>query len=122
MGDTIKTLSGATVPLSMIVTGISRAGSPMGCGALRDGKGPCGEPGAAAAVPAAGLGWCWGCSWSGTTPGVRSRSSPPAPAGAMVSCSPQHPPWVDDTVASRVNFLSTILCAVTLPVVTSFLL
>ena len=29
---------------------------------------------------------------------------------------------LDDTFASRVNFLSTILCAVTLPVMTSLLL
>ena len=43
------------------------------------------------------------------------------PSGAMVSIlSIRY--GVDDTFASRVNFLSTILCAVTLPVVTSFLL
>ena len=29
---------------------------------------------------------------------------------------------IDDTFASRVNFLSTILCAVTLPIMTYFLL
>ena len=37
VGDTIKTLSGATVPLSMIVIGISLSRVPMGQ-ALRDGK------------------------------------------------------------------------------------
>ena len=56
----------------------------------------------------------------GTTLGVLTVIAA-CPSGAMVSIlSIRY--GVDDTFASRVNFLSTILCAVTLPVVTSFLL
>ena len=117
-GDTIKTLSGATVPLSMIVIGISLSRVPMGQ-ALRDGK--------AYVVSLVRLLLCpllvWlvlGLFLEGTTLGVLTVIAA-CPSGAMVSIlSIRY--GVDDTFASRVNFLSTILCAVTLPVVTSFLL
>ena len=113
VGDTIKTLSGATVPLSMIVIGISLSQ------ALRDGK--------AYVVSLVRLLLCpllvWlvlGLFLEGTTLGVLTVIAA-CPSGAMVSIlSIRY--GVDDTFASRVNFLSTILCAVTLPVVTSFLL
>ena len=118
VGDTIKTLSGATVPLSMIVIGISLSRVPMGQ-ALRDGK--------AYVVSLVRLLLCpllvWlvlGLFLEGTTLGVLTVIAA-CPSGAMVSIlSIRY--GVDDTFASRVNFLSTILCAVTLPVVTSFLL
>ena len=38
VGDTIKTLSGATVPLSMIVIGISLSRVPMGPGPAGQGR------------------------------------------------------------------------------------
>ena len=118
VGDTIKTLSGATVPLSMIVIGISLSRVPMGQ-ALRDGK--------AYVVSLVRLLLCpllvWlvlGLFLEGTTLGVLTVIAA-CPSGAMVSIlSIRY--GVDDTFASRENFLSTILCAVTLPVVTSFLL
>ena len=118
VGDTIQTLSGATVPLSMIIVGISLSQVPM-AQALRDWK--------AYLVSLVRLILCpivvrlvLGLFLTGTPLGVLTVIAC-CPSGAMITilCLRY---GLDDTFASRVNFLSTILCAVTLPVMTSLLL
>lgn len=118
VGDTIKALSGATVPLSMIIVGISLSQVPVGK-ALRDWK--------AYAVSLVRLILCpivvrlvLGLFLEGTTLGVLTVIAC-CPSAAMITilCVRY---GMDDTFASRVNFLSTILCAVTLPVMTSLIL
>ena len=106
VGDTIQTLSGATVPLSMIIVGISLSQVPM-AQALRDWK-------------AYLVSLVLGLFLTGTPLGVLTVIAC-CPSGAMITilCLRY---GLDDTFASRVNFLSTILCAVTLPVMTSLLL
>ena len=118
IGDTIQTLSGATVPLSMIIVGISLSQVPM-AQALRDWK--------AYGVSLVRLILCpivvylvLSLFLEGTPLGVLTVIAC-CPSGAMITilCLRY---GLDDTFASRVNFLSTILCAVTLPVMTSLLL
>lgn len=118
VGDTIQTLSGATVPLSMLIVGISLSRVPVGQ-ALRDGK--------AYLVSLIRLILCPLLTWlvlglflEGTTLGVLTVIAA-CPSGAMITilCVRY---GLDDRFAARVNFVSTILCAVTLPLMTYFLL
>lgn len=118
VGDTIKTLGAATVPLSMLVIGISLSQVPMGQ-ALRDWR--------AYVVSLVRLILCPVAVWlvlglflEGTTLGVLTVIAA-CPSGAMITilCVRY---GLDDLFASRVNFVSTLLCAVTLPVMTSLLI
>ncbi|MCI5690201.1 MAG: AEC family transporter [Clostridiales bacterium] len=118
VADTIRTLGGATVPLSMLIIGISLSQVPV-AQALRDWR--------AYGVSLVRLIVCPVVVWlvlrlflEGTTLGVLTVIAA-CPSGAMITilCLRY---GLDDTFASRVNFLSTILCAVTLPVMTSLLL
>lgn len=118
VADTVKTLSGATVPLSMLIIGVSLSQVPIQK-AMRDWK--------AYAVSAVRLILCPVAVWlvlglflEGTTLGVLTVIAA-CPSGAMITIlSVRY--GVDDAFASRVNFLSTILCAVTLPVMMLLLL
>lgn len=118
IGDTISTLGAATIPLSMLIIGISLSRVPVG-EALRDWR--------AYVISLVRLILCpivvWlvlGLFLEGTTLGVLTVVAA-CPSGAMITilCVRY---GLDDMFAARVNFVSTLLCAVTLPGIIAFLL
>ncbi len=116
IADTLSTLGAATVPMSMVIVGISLSAVPMR-EALRDVR--------CYALSLVRLVVCPLVCWvvmglilpEGTqTLGVYAIEMA-CPSAAMITIlSVQF--GADDRLASRINFLSTVLCAVTLPLVT----
>ena len=118
VADTVQTLGGATVPLSMLIIGISLSQVPIR-EALTDWR--------AYVVSLVRLILCplvvWGVLRlfvSGTVLGVLTVIAA-CPSGAMITILSLRY-GVDETFATRVNFVSTVLCAGTLPLVTHILL
>lgn len=118
VADTVQTLGGATVPLSMVIIGISLSQVPIR-EALTDWR--------AYVVSLVRLILCplvvWGVLRlfvSGTVLGVLTVIAA-CPSGAMITILSLRY-GVDETFATRVNFVSTVLCAGTLPLVTHVLL
>lgn len=118
--DTLSTLGGVTVPLSMIIVGISLSRVPIRA-AFTDWR--------AYAVSLTKLVLCPVVTWL-----ILGLFLPPdslikgvfvaiaaCPSASMITILSVRF-GADDTFASRVNFLSTVLCAVTLPIITYFLL
>ena len=104
VSDTVQTLGGATVPLSMVIIGISLSQVPIR-EALTDWR---------AYVGVLRL------FVSGTVLGVLTVIAA-CPSGAMITILSLRY-GVDETFATRVNFVSTVLCAGTLPLMTHILL
>ena len=118
VADTVQTLGGATVPLSMLIIGISLSRVPVK-EAITDWR--------AYVVSLVRLILCplvvWGVLRlfvSGTVLGVLTVIAA-CPSGAMITILSLRY-GVDETFATRVNFVSTVLCAGTLPLVTHILL
>lgn len=118
VADTVQTLGGATVPLSMVIIGISLSQVPIR-EALTDWR--------AYVVSLVRLILCPLVVWlvlrlflEGTTLGVLTVIAA-CPSGAMITILSLRY-GVDETFATRVNFVSTVLCAGTLPLVTHVLL
>lgn len=118
VADTVQTLGGATVPLSMVIIGISLSRVPIR-EALTDWR--------AYVVSLVRLILCPLVVWlvlrlflEGTTLGVLTVIAA-CPSGAMITILSLRY-GVDETFATRVNFVSTVLCAGTLPLVTHILL
>ena len=118
VADPVQTLGGATVPLSMVIIGISLSQVPIR-EALTDWR--------AYVVSLVRLILCPLVVWlvlrlflEGTTLGVLTVIAA-CPSGAMITILSLRY-GVDETFATRVNFVSTVLCAGTLPLVTHVLL
>ena len=118
VADTVQTLGGATVPLSMLIIGISLSRVPVK-EAITDWR--------AYVVSLVRLILCplvvWGVLRlfvSGTVLGVLTVIAA-CPSGAMITILSLRY-GVDETFATRVNFVSTVLCAGTLPLMTHILL
>lgn len=118
VADTVQTLGGATVPLSMVIIGISLSQVPIR-EALTDWR--------AYVVSLVRLILCPLVVWlvlrlflEGTTLGVLTVIAA-CPSGAMITILSLRY-GVDETFATRVNFVSTVLCAGTLPLMTHVLL
>jgi len=118
--DTCRTLGAATVPVSMIIVGISLSHVPIR-EALLDGK--------AYAVSLVKLILCPLFTWAvlrlwldpaGLVFGVLVIIAA-CPSAAMITILSVRF-GADDTLASKIKFLSTVLSAVTLPLMTYFLL
>ena len=118
--DTCRTLGAATVPVSMIIVGISLSHVPIR-EALLDGK--------AYAVSLVKLILCplvtWGVLWLFLDPGSLVFGVlvviAACPSAAMITILSVRF-GADDTLASKIKFLSTVLSAVTLPLMTYLLL
>lgn len=118
VADTVQTLGGATVPLSMLIIGISLSRVPVK-EAITDWR--------AYVVSLVRLILCPLVVWlvlrlflEGTTLGVLTVIAA-CPSGAMITILSLRY-GVDETFATRVNFVSTVLCAGTLPLMTHVLL
>ena len=118
--DTLSTLGAVTVPMSMVVVGVSLSHVPMR-EAFLDGQ--------AWVVSLVRLLLCPLAAWwvlgrflpaGGLTLGVLTVIAA-CPSAAMITILSVRF-GADDSLASKINFLSTLLCAVTLPVITWFLL
>lgn len=118
--DTLSALGAVTVPLSMVVVGVSLSHVPMR-EAFLDGR--------AWVVSLVRLLLCPLAAWwvlglflpaEGLTLGVLTVIAA-CPSAAMVTILSVRF-GADDSLASRINFLSTLLCAGTLPVITWLLL
>lgn len=118
--DTLSTLGAVTVPMSMVVVGMSLSHVPMR-EAFLDGQ--------AWVVSLVRLLLCPLAAWwvlgrflpaGGLTLGVLTVIAA-CPSAAMITILSVRF-GADDSLASKINFLSTLLCAVTLPVITWFLL
>ena len=118
--DTLSALGAVTVPMSMVVVGVSLSHVPMR-EAFLDGR--------AWVVSLVRLLLCPLAAWwvlglflpaGGLTLGVLTVIAA-CPSAAMVTILSVRF-GADDSLASRINFLSTLLCAGTLPVITWFLL
>ena len=118
--DTLSTLGAVTVPMSMVVVGVSLSHVPMR-EAFLDGQ--------AWVVSLVRLLLCPLAAWwvlglflpaGGLTLGVLTVIAA-CPSAAMVTILSVRF-GADDSLASKINFFSTLLCAVTLPVITWFLL
>ena len=118
LGDTIKSLANGTVPLSMIIIGVSLSHVPI-LDAFKDWKAYLVSLGRLVLCPILTY-FVLGLFLEGTTLGVMVAIAA-CPSAAMITILSLRY-GIDDTFASRVNFLSTILCAVTLPIMTYFLL
>ena len=118
LGDTIKSLANGTVPLSMIIIGVSLSHVPI-LDAFKDWKAYLVSLGRLVLCPILTY-FVLGLFLEGTTLGVMVAVAA-CPSAAMITILSLRY-GIDDTFASRVNFLSTILCAVTLPIMTYFLL
>ncbi|MDY3014933.1 MAG: AEC family transporter [Evtepia sp.] len=121
VADTLSTLGAATVPMSMIIVGISLSHVPVRK-ALLDGR--------AYGMSLVRLILCPVLTWLVLgfllPPGMELVkeiliviSACPSAAMITILCVRF---GKDDQFASKVNFLSTVLCAVTMPVITYFLL
>lgn len=118
--DTLSVLGAVTVPMSMVVVGVSLSHVPMR-EAFLDGR--------AWVVSLVRLLLCPLAAWwvlglflpaGGLTLGVLTVIAA-CPSAAMVTILSVRF-GADDSLASKINFLSTLLCAGTLPVITWFLL
>lgn len=118
--DTLSTLGAVTVPMSMVVVGMSLSHVPMR-EAFLDGQ--------AWVVSLVRLLLCPLAAWwvlgrflpaGGLTLGVLTVIAA-CPSAAMITILSVRF-GADDSLASKINFLSTLLCAGTLPVITWFLL
>ncbi len=118
--DTLSALGAVTVPMSMVVVGVSLSHVPMKQ-ALLDGR--------SWGVSLVRLLLCPLAAWlvlglflpgDSLTLGVLVIISA-CPSAAMITILSVRF-GADDALASKINFLSTILCAVTLPVITWLLL
>ena len=118
LGDTIKSLANGTVPLSMIIIGVSLSHVPI-LDSFKDWKAYLVSLGRLVLCPILTY-FVLGLFLEGTTLGVMVAIAA-CPSAAMITILSLRY-GIDDTFASRVNFLSTILCAVTLPIMTYFLL
>lgn len=118
--DTLSTLGAVTVPLSMVVVGVSLSHVPIRR-ALLDGRAWC--------ICLVRLLLCPLAAWwvLGLFLPAESLALPvltviaACPSAAMITILSVRFGG-NDGLASRINFLSTLLCAVTLPLVTCFLL
>lgn len=120
VADVAHTLGAATVPMSMLIIGISLSRIPVR-EALGDWR--------AYVVSLTRLILCPVLSWlvmglilprGGTTLGIYTVTAA-CPAAAMITILSIRF-GADDSFASKINFLSTVLCALTLPLVTFLLL
>jgi len=120
IADVVTTLGSATVPMSMLIIGVSLSRVPIKS-ALGDWR--------AYVVCLARLILCPLAAWlvmgrflpaDGTILGVYTVTAA-CPCAAMITILSIRF-GADDSFASKINFLSTILCAVTLPLMTYLLL
>ena len=120
VADVVTTLGSATVPMSMLIIGISLSRVP-----IKEALGDC----RAYAVSLTRLILCRVAAWlvmglflphDGTILGVYTVTAA-CPSAAMITILSIRF-GADDSFASKINFLSTVLSAVTLPLVTYFLL